>query len=105
MERLTTLYEGESLKVLVKNEQSLLLLVGNRHVKYEKTDLCFLNALRLSTSKSVLNAQDVANIVRESYRPFYSTDIETIVSKPDCFEIVIKDDVYIHRGSFYIYKE
>lgn len=105
MERLSALYEGESLKVLVKSEQSLLLLVSNRHVKYEKTDLCFLNALRFTTSQHTLNTQDVASIVRESYRPFYSTDIETIVNKPDCFEIVIKDDVYIHRGSFYIYKE
>ncbi|WNV45818.1 hypothetical protein [Aeromonas phage AerS_266] len=105
MERLQALFPEEKVQILIIKETELFLLVENRHIKYEKTNLGFLNSFKFKTLLEVLSNADVANIVRESYLPFYASDIESIIAKEDCFEITIKSDTLIHYGQFIIYKE
>lgn len=105
MQRLQSLYPKENVKILISKETELFLLVGNRHIKYEKTNLDFLNSFKFKTPLQSLTTSDVANIVRESYLPFYGSDIKTIVEEKDCFVIIMNTDVLIHYGQFKIYKE
>lgn len=105
MERLQALFPEESVQILINKETELFLLVENRHIKYEKTNLGFLNSFKFKTTMESLSNSYVALIVRESYLPFYASDIETIIDKGDHFEITIKTDVLIHYGQFKIYKE
>lgn len=105
MERLTALYPNESVKVLVDNcGTDCLLLVGSRHVKYEKTDLSFLDSFKLKIHKDP-TFEEIANKVREKYLPFYATDIDSIQDNIVYYVVNIKPNIYIHFGKFKIYKE
>lgn len=102
MNRLLREYEGEKVDVLVNNETKLLLLVGYRHVQYEKTVVSFvLSHKKLETSNQSLRASDVVEMVN-SHVNLYSTDIKAIEKHDDNYTVHIHPHCLVYTGSFNI---
>lgn len=105
MERLSSLYKTEEITIVASGEEHLLLLLNDRHVKHEKADLKFLNCFKLKTDIEEPIPHDIAKLVRTKYIPFYSSDIEKIITEEDHFKIILHSNLTIHFGEFLIYKE
>lgn len=105
MERLKDLYKTENIAILIHQEEELLLLLDNRHVKHEKTNIAFLNGFKFKTTCEQLDKEIVAKLVREKYVPFYETDIQEIINQDDHFRVVLVPHLTLHFGEFIINKE
>jgi hypothetical protein len=105
VERLKAYLKDDNVSILVHNREEMMVLLKDRHVRHEKTDICFLNGFRFKTDAKFLTKEDVAKLVRTKYIPFYASDIKEIVSHSNHFLIILRDDVTIHFGQFIIQKE
>ena len=90
--------------VLANQEQEVLLLLDNRHVKHEKDNLAYLTGILDKTNKSFLNERDVVSHVFEKYSFLYSEDIESIQEFDNYFTVSVYPNTLIHFGQFNIYK-
>lgn len=105
MQRLKDRYpDSRSFHVLVNQETEVLLLLDNRHVKYEKDDLGYLSGILDKTNKVNLDARDVVNHVYRVYPHLYSEDIEKIEEFDTHFTVSVYPNTLIHFGQFFIYK-
>lgn len=107
MNRIKSKYpDASNVKVLVNREDELLLLLDNRHVKFEKTNLAFLNQFKLETHEvSELHPSAVIRKVFHHYDELYCNDISSIEDCGDHFVINIDQECPIHFGSFKLYKK
>ena len=105
MERLRAHLEDDNVSVLVHQRDLMMVLLKDRHVRYEKTNIGFLNGFRFKTKELVLTKSQIAEMVRTKYHPFYASDIEEVDSFEDHFLVTLRDDVTIHYGQFTIFKE
>lgn len=105
MERLKSFYPGESVDILVSQDELLLLLVGGRHVRYEKTNLSFLNGFKLSLPKTTPSFEEIAAKVRSVYHQFLASDIQSVDIEMNRYVVTVKTGISIHFGQFHIYKD
>lgn len=107
MQRLKERYpDATKLVVLVNQTEELLLLLNDRHTKFEKKDLSFID--NHSVKIDILNPApaDIARVVRHLFIDLYGTDIESIVEVPGGYRVTIKDSCLMYYGSFKIkYRE
>lgn len=107
MDRLQSRYpDVPSIVVLINREDELLLLLDNRHVKFEKTNLAFLNQFKLETTcLKDIRPTVVAKIVFPHYDELYSDDILTISDDGDYYTVSVHPSSPIHFGSFKLHKK
>lgn len=106
MQRLRERYpDSKSCMVLSNQETEVLLLLDNRHVKFEKDNLGYLTNLLDKTTKKELIPKDVVSHVFKVYPYLYSEDIEKIEESETHFTINVYPNTLIHFGQFKIYKE
>lgn len=100
---LSEFHDGKSLNVLINNETTLFLLLDNRHVKYEKTNIGFLfNKSVIESNNSYLKPSDVIQLVSEVVPNLYVTDISDIKLTDNEYVISIDPECLIYFGSFKI---
>ena len=103
MQRLRDRYpDAEKISVLVNQTEELLLLLDNRHVRFEKTDLSFIDNHSVKIDIKEPTAADVVRALRPLFVDIHSTDIESITETPGGYRIVIKDTSFVYHGSFKI---
>lgn len=104
MERLIKELGPESIKVLVVNNDVLLLLIGNRHVKYHKNNLSIKldGRNKLTTKIDELTPADVVSIVKELVPDLVEQDIDSIELSDNDFIVTISQNSLFYHGTFTI---
>lgn len=104
MERLIKELGPEPIKVLVVNDDVLLLLIANRHVKYHKNNLSIRLAgqNKLTTKMDELTPADVVSIVKEIVPDLIEKDIDKIELSGNEFIVTIAQNSLFYHGTFTI---
>lgn len=107
MERIKAKYpDASNLRLLVNREEELLLLLDNRHVKFEKTNLSFLDQFQLTTEcPNDIHPSAVIRQVFPHYDELYCNDISSIEDCGDHYLITIHQECPVHFGSFKLHKK
>uniref|UniRef100_A0AAU8L0S7 Uncharacterized protein n=1 Tax=Pantoea phage Survivor TaxID=3232176 RepID=A0AAU8L0S7_9CAUD len=103
MNRLLCEYPDTNVNVLVNNETQLLLLLDDRHAKYEKTDVgnALLYKKGLVTNISSLRPADAVALAKP-HLDLYSTDIKEIKQIDDEYIVYIHPHCLVYTGTFKI---
>jgi len=103
MERLKRRYpDSDKLIIVAPQETKLLLLLDDRHVVFEKTNIAFINQKNISTELEELTPGDVVRLVRPFVSDFFADDIGTIEKDGDCFNITLPRYCTVYHGTFKI---
>lgn len=104
MEQVTRTFNDKQCRVLAVSDDESLLLMDERHVRYEKENLSFTRLPDLFTFSWDLSKEEAIKIINSSssHVKLESDDIESIQFKDDHYLVNISSDSVFYKGSFKI---